>query len=314
MEPDFAGALARCVARIPKGRVVACADLARALGDVRAAKAVAAWIRDHPDVPETHRIVRSDRVPLLREARTRLEAEGVRLRQGRVPAARIGPPPRAVPVLAQLRAEQRRLSRRVSEVDEGGRIRLVAGADVAYADDIAHAVAVSWDVDAHEATEIVESTTRVDFPYIPTYLGFRELPAIRAAVTALRERPDILLVDGHGRLHPVLFGFACYAGVSLDLPTIGVAKHSLVGRPRPSERRGDAVPIAHQGAVRGVAWTPPGGARPCFISVGHRISLETAVRTVRDVTIRSIPEPLRLADQMSKKRKDAEKRERGSGS
>src|SRR5207253_5317343 len=78
------------------------------------------------------------------------------------------------------------------------------------------------------------------FPYttlfrsIPTYLAYREFPGIGAAVRRLSTRPDLLMIDGHGRLHPALFGVACDVGVRLDLPTIGVAKHPLAGRVQPT--------------------------------------------------------------------------------
>jgi len=113
-----------------------------------------------------------------------------------------------------------------------------------------------------------------------------------------------LLIDGHGRLHPALFGVACYVGVRLDLPTIGVAKHPLVGRVRPRTRSlSRASPVEFQGQVRGYAWTPVGRARPIYVSIGHRISLERAFEVVRGSTVRGYPEPLRLADRIGREMK-----------
>lgn len=314
VEPTFAASLQACLAGIPRGRAVPCAAIARALGDGRATRAVASWIRDHPDVAGAHRVVRADRTPLLPDAGARLVADGNGLEAGRFPASRIARPPRTVPLLARLRAEQEALATRVSERDGFRAARLVAGADVGYDGDRAYAAVAVWDVLRREPIEIAEVVTDVDFPYIPTYLALREFPPIRAAYGRLRAAPDVLLVDGHGRLHPALFGFACYAGIQLGLPTIGVAKHPLVGSPIRARRRGDDVPIVYAGKTRGIAWTPPGASRPVYISVGHRVSLKTAMRIVRDVTIERMPEPLRLADAFTKKRKRAIKGDTGSGS
>src|SRR2546422_8193848 len=93
-----------------------------------------------------------------------------------------------------------------------------------------HIVAVSLDANDLRVTEITAVKRQAEFPYIPTYLAYREFPGIEAAVRRLKQQPDVLLIDGHGRLHPALFGVACYVGVRLDLPTIGVAKRPLVGR------------------------------------------------------------------------------------
>ena len=309
----FGDALAACLHGIPRGRAVPCADVARALGDVRAARAVASWIRSHPDVPGAHRIVRADGTPLLQNASARLAAEGVPVAAGLVAAAGIGPAPRGPRPLARLRAQQDRLAARVSERDGFRTARRVAAADVAYDGERAHAAAIIWDAREAVVLETAAISVDVDFPYIPTYLAFREFPPVRAALSRLRTRADVLLVDGHGRLHPASFGFACYAGVLLGIPTIGVAKRPLVGHLRPDLRRGDEVPIEHSGSIRGIAWTPPGGGRPLFVSVGHRVSLGTAMCVVREVTASRMPEPLRLADGLARKRKRAIKGEMGSG-
>ena len=215
-----------------------------------------------------------------------------------------------VPLLGELRKLQERLKRRVVERDNRQPVERFGAVDVSYDGERAFAVAVTVDAEALEPQEIVVRQTRIEFPYIPTYLAFRELPAIRPAVEALQTRPEVLFVDGHGRLHPLGFGFACYVGVALNLPTVGVAKHPLVGRPSPSRADGgDAVPIVLDGEVRGYAWRPPGGSRPVYVSVGHRVSLRTALSLTRRATRERYPEPLRIADRLSKeeRRKNKER-------
>ncbi len=306
----FGEALGICLEGIPRGRVATCGSVARALGDARAARAVAQFLHDHPEMEAAQRVVRADGRPVLPENVRLLEAECGLDAGGRVRPEKILNEVPEVPLLRDLREEQRRLAGRVVERDAGARIDRIGGADVSYLGDRAFAVAVSLDAESLEPLEIIVRQSVVDFPYIPTYLAFRELPAIQPAVEALRQRPDVLFVDGHGRLHPTGFGFACYAGVSLDIPTVGIAKHALVGRPEPPKAAArDVSPIRLDGRIQGFAWRPPGSSRPIYVSVGHRVSLETALALTKRVTPRRYPEPLRIADRLSKeeRKKNAER-------
>lgn len=175
------------------------------------------------------------------------------------------------------------------------------------------ATAASVSVESLETVELAVVRRRVTFPYIPTYLAYREFPGVEAAARRLAKRPDVLMIDGHGRLHPALFGVACYAGMKLNLPTIGIAKHPLAGRVRSSRKRDvHALPIEIDGVTRGYAWTPPGRARAIYVSVGHRISLESALAVVQKTTRRGYPEALKIADQISSKMRRNEKREKGA--
>lgn len=297
----FDEALAQVLNEIPNRKVATCGAIAKALGDVRAARAVATWVADHPELPGGTKVVRADGRPVL-ATRGALA--------GRTQTAILDSLP-SVGVLPALREEQARVRERVSETDLPGEVRTFGAVDVAYEGERAFAVAVRCDRETLQPDEIVRAERNVDFPYIPTYLAFREFPPIEAAVRRLRHRPDVLFVDGHGRLHPTLCGLACYAGVRLDLPTVGVAKHRLVGRPAMRRRGIDgAHPIELDGVVRGYAWAPPGGTRPIYVSVGHRIALKTALHLVRDATRRRGPEPLQIADRLSKEMKK-EKWEKG---
>jgi len=312
MDPDFGAALAACLLRIPRGRVATCGVVAVALGDVRSARAVAEWLGRHAEVPGAHRVVRADGSSVVKRGSGSLHREGIRLTNGRVPPDAFVDRLPPVPLLRSLRAEQERLATTVREEDGPDRPARVAGVDVSYEGDVAYAVAVSLRLDDLIPVEVVQVKMRTDFPYVPTYLAYRELPGIQAAVSRLSTRPDVLLIDGHGRLHPARFGIACHAGVLVDLPTIGVAKHALVGRPVRGRIGRSATRIEMGGRTEGYAWTPPGRERPIFVSVGHRISLERALAVVERTTNRGYPEPLRLADRISKERKQKEKREKGA--
>lgn len=203
--------------------------------------------------------------------------------------------------VAAARAVQERLRKRL--VLRGGprRVRLVAGADLAYRTDGRRAwaavVVMRW-----PELSVVETTTaagRPRFPYVPGYLTFREGPLLLAAFAGLRRRPDLCLLDGHGYAHPRGFGLACHVGVLLDLPTIGCAKSLLVGTVRdPGPARGDWSPIRFGGRVVGAALRTRAGVKPLFVSAGHRIGLRTAIRWVLACSRFRVPEPVRVAEQM----------------
>lgn len=289
-----------------------CGAIARALGDVRAARSVASWLTHHPRTKGGHRVVRSDGRPVLDAAIGQLATEGLRVGRGRVDRTRFVEALRSVPFLDLLRDEQRRLSANVIEKDLHRRIESIVGVDASYHDDKAWAAAASIEVEGLSVREIAVVRVRVDFPYIPTYLAYRELPAIEDAVRRLTKRPDAVMVDGHGRLHPAEFGVACHVGLRLDVPTIGIAKHLLTGRARANRRRGEAARVEVAGKTRGYAWTPPGAQRPIFVSIGHRFSLEGALDLVQRVTQAASPEPIRIADRISREMRRNEKREKGA--
>jgi deoxyribonuclease V len=312
VDADFGRALQRCLDQIPPGRVATCGVIARALGDVRAARAVATWLSEHRERIGAHRVVRLDGRPLLRAAADRLSREGTPVARNRVRPTAMLASLDGVGFLEPLQEEQKRLEAEVREEDEVRTLQRIAGIDVSYHDERMYAAAVSMDISDLEPVAIATIRRRVEFPYIPTYLAYREFPGIEAAVNRLSDRPDLLLVDGHGRLHPALFGIACHVGVRLDIPTIGIAKHLLTGRFEPSPPgQGPARPVSIHGRIRGYAWMPPGRSRAIFVSVGHRVSLESAVRIVRETTRHGYPEPLRVADRVSRELSRGEKRKKG---
>lgn len=201
-------------------------------------------------------------------------------------------------------ALQAELAARVERRDRLGPVRLVAGADLAFADGgrVARAAVV---VLSYPALDLVEQRTarrRVRFPYVPGLLSFREVPALLAAFARLRTTPDLILCDGQGIAHPRRFGLACHLGVLLEVPTIGAAKSRLVGEhDEPGEAKGAWARLIHRGEVVGAALRTRARTRPLYVSVGHRVGLRTAIRTVLACTPRyRLPETTRLADRLSK--------------
>ena len=213
------------------------------------------------------------------------------------------PPDPAPPYdIAALRAEQERLAARVVREDDFGPVRLVAGVDISSTrfdpERLVHAaiVVLSWP----DLAPVAESaaTQRATMPYIPGYLAFREVPALRAAWERLDPKPDLVLVDGHGVAHPRGLGIAAHLGALLDLPAIGVAKSPLVGRPAAPlpEEPGAEVPLLWKGARLGTVMRTRRRSNPLYVSTGHRISEASAVAWVqRCLRGYRLPEPTRRA-------------------
>ncbi len=204
----------------------------------------------------------------------------------------------------EARAVQESLRHRVIRENGLGRIRTVAGIDVAYGrrGERTWAAVALLEMPELALGESVLASLPTAFPYLPGLLSFREAPAALEALPLLSRTPDLLMVDGHGYAHPRRFGIACHIGVLTDRPTIGVAKSRLVGRhEEPGPDHGDRVPLMDRGEVIGMVVRTRPGVRPVYVSIGHRVGLERAVELVL-ACCRGfrLPEPTRLADRLSR--------------
>lgn len=197
------------------------------------------------------------------------------------------------------RTEQQRLSKLVIREDNlPPNIRYVAGVDVAYTGNMSIGSVAVLDFSTLSIMESQTASMKTCISYIPTLLSFRELSPARAAIRKLKRQPDIFLVDGQGLAHPYRLGFASHLGVTLDRPTIGVAKKILCGQVGPTNEKGWA-PITHRGETIGAS-VSKGGKKPIYVSIGHKVSLETAIEIVRHCTLHyRIPEPIRAAHKMA---------------
>ncbi len=201
--------------------------------------------------------------------------------------------------LQKYTTEQIETARKVMISDDFKKTELIAGADQeAVGRKIISAIAV-----LDQNMNIVEEQTAVvetRFPYLPGYLYFREGPSVREAFGKLKTKPDILLIKGHGILHPLRCGFASHVGVALGIPTIGVAKSLLAGR---IEEEGKVI---FNNEVRGYEVKTKEHGKPLFISPGHKISIESSVQIVKK-SIRpphKMPEQLHAAHKVAMKMKD----------
>ena len=200
----------------------------------------------------------------------------------------------------EARRVQEKLRDRVVEEDRLGEPHFVAGADMAFdpATDLAFAGVIVYRFPEMQEIERRCARRKLRFPYVPGLLSFREGPILLAALARLKTEPDLLLIDGHGRAHPRRFGIACHLGVILGCPTIGCAKSLLVGEHRePGARAGATAPLFLEGERVGMVLRTREGVKPIYVTVGHQVSLDSAVRLVRKCLDGfRIPKPTREAD------------------
>ncbi|MEM3823568.1 MAG: endonuclease V [Candidatus Bathyarchaeia archaeon] len=179
------------------------------------------------------------------------------------------------------------------------KVRFVAGVDVAYRKSTSVGAVAVLEYESLKLVESQTATCKTRFPYIPTLLSFREIPPSILCIRKLRTTPDVFLVDGHGFAHPYGCGFASHLGLAMVKPTIGVAKDKLFGELEDLKAE-DLAFLKHNGKVIGAAVTTKRGCKPVYVSVGHMISLETAIKIVKHCARSNrIPEPILKAHEMA---------------
>jgi deoxyribonuclease V len=210
-------------------------------------------------------------------------------------------PQQAVEIQKQLRYEV------IAEDKFEAPIKTVAGIDLGYdvQNDTSRAVVVVLSFPELDLLETSQALLPIQFPYVPGLLSFRETPVAVKALEKLKLAPDVILCDGQGLAHPRRFGIACHIGIQADVPTIGVAKSLLVGKfENLGEERGSAAALIHRGEQIGAALRTKNKVQPLFVSVGHRVSLATALEIVLQCAPKyRLPETTRLADKLASYRK-----------
>lgn len=190
-------------------------------------------------------------------------------------------------------------------------INWIAGVDISYKiegiEEIGVACAVLWDYVKQKVHSSTFAEQKMTFPYKAGYLGFRECRLLAQAIAELRERPDVILCDGHGIIHPRRFGEAVQLGVALDVPSIGVAKNPYIGYSdwkelkRAKSEKTEIWVDNGKSKLLGYAVSLNKGMKPVFVSIGYRIDGSMALEIVINSTLEQrIPEPIFLADKFSR--------------
>lgn len=194
---------------------------------------------------------------------------------------------------------QLRLAARVSRVSEVTTPRFIAGVDISASrgQGMATGAVVVLSYPEFKVVETKVVSGKLSFPYVPGLLSFRESPLILSAYEELSIIPDLVLVDGQGIAHPRRMGLASHLGLLLDTPAIGCAKSRLCGSHNiPGNAPGDYAELIDNGEVIGAALCTRSGMKPIYVSIGHRIDLQTAIHWALECCRGDrLPEPTRLA-------------------
>ena len=206
-------------------------------------------------------------------------------------------------------AVQNELKKKIILTDsfEISELKTVAGVDLAYwkegESECAVCCIVVIDMETHEVLEKKHYSGKIEVPYIPGFLAFRELPLVLKTAEKLEIKPDIYIFDGNGYLHPRHMGIATHASFYLNKPTIGIAKtyfrvDKKTDYTDPENEAGSYTDIVIDGEVYGRALRTHKNVKPVFVSVGNNISIDTACELAMDLTAKEshIPIPTRIAD------------------
>ncbi|MEM3126619.1 MAG: endonuclease V [Candidatus Woesearchaeota archaeon] len=199
--------------------------------------------------------------------------------------------------LESLKEVQRKIAKEVSLKDsvDISQIKTVAGFDVAFSEKSAFCTGVILKFPGFEIVEKKEIKTKIPMKYFPGFLAFREGPPIIEVLREFENEFDAAFVKGHGIAHPLKAGIACYVGINISKPTIGVAKELLSG-----EIRNDKIYM--DGELRGFKIVTKQGSRPLYISPGHLISQKGTLELVKKCLVENhkMPEPIFQAHKLNR--------------
>lgn len=188
-------------------------------------------------------------------------------------------------------------------------IQKVAGVDISYWNKNNTEYAACCIVVLNYVTkEVVEKkyvVEKVEVPYIPGCLAFREIPIFLKTYEKVDTDVDILFFDGNGYLHPRHMGLATHAGIIINKPTVGIAKSYLkINNTEfcmPDIKKFAYTDIIIDNEIYGRVLRTHSGVKPIFLSIGNKIDLDTAMQVTNTLVTKDshIPLPTRLADIMT---------------
>jgi len=197
----------------------------------------------------------------------------------------------------KLKKEQLKLAKKISIKDDFNNIQLIAGIDKSFIKNnkIITSIVI-FDIENKKIIEKKHIIKELDIPYLPNYLAYREMPGILECYETLENKPDLLIIGANGILHPRLIGMASHIGLILDIPSIGITNKKLCGEIKENK-------VYLNDKVIGSTIITKEHANPLFVSPGHKITLRTSIKFVKELTRlpHKLPEPLHLAHRLSKK-------------
>ena len=207
-------------------------------------------------------------------------------------------PPVDPELIKSLTARQNELQKQVILQKPDFTIKFIAGCDSSFIGENILSVFVLLSYPDLQVLEKVWHYGPVELPYVPGFLAFREAPNLLEAYKKLTQKPDLIMVDGHGISHPRRMGIASHLGVHLQKPTMGLAKEILVGKfEMPGLEQGATSPVLHRQEHIANAIRTKEKVKPVFASAGHLLDLATATQIALATTRKhKLPEPTRLAD------------------
>ena len=304
-------------AQVPKGCVTTYGAIARALGDIRASRAVGQieHVNPHPIVVPCHRVVYSDgglggfgAPEGITKKIKLLASEGVEVRAGKIVDFKNvlfetfdEPEPRP---LDMLRTEQCEMAKEIDLTDKIPlkQVRTIAGVDVSYSHTKAFGAVV---VMVYPSLEVLDERTEhceTKFPYIPTFLSYHELPIVIQLLKRLTIKPDVIIFDGNGVLHPLGLGLATHAGIILQRPTMGIAKKLLLGEVRQMQgvKHGEIREVLANEQLIGYGLKPKSAKKNLvYISPGNYLSFDSALQIGKRVCWHRVAKPLRCAHNLA---------------
>lgn len=299
---DLAEEVRKLVAQVPVGRVTTYGRVAEALGDIVASRFVGKVMSENDDIVRVpcRRVVQSDGTiggytgdGGVEDKKRLLRAEGIKLEGNRIVNFEkvVFDDFKTNYPLRKFRKIQETARKRLMLKDDFSEASVIAGSDVAYSGELAYGALAIFDIKTGRLLDVLTNRIKVRFPYIPTYLAFREAEVISELVKECNK--DMILVhDGNGILHPAGFGVASHLGVLLNTPSIGVAKKLLTGN---VIGKGRTKKIFLDGKHVGFAVSKGSGRTPVYVSPGHRVSVRSSLSLLKPLWKHRLPEPVRIA-------------------
>ena len=196
--------------------------------------------------------------------------------------------------LNKLKEEQIKLAKKVVISDSIKNIKTVAGAEQAFFGNRVISAIVVCDYKSFKVVEEKHATADAKIPYMSSFMFYREGPAVIEAFSKLEHKPDVLMINGNGILHPRRIGMASHLGILLDTATIGIAKRLSLG-----EIKEKTIYVDKE--ARGYEFISREHAKPLYVSPGNKVSLKTSFDIVKKCIQypHKLPEPLHLAHKYS---------------